>query len=136
MVNENLTGLGNSTSPQKAGDDDWGESMFLGAAVGILVTMVLASVSAIVLVLVRNTRQKKNLSELAHYNSLNTGTSSSIQSSLTTKHSMEFCQPDLVRVETNYNKNRDNNEFYEHAVLNQGKEMVDKGHKCKKVCNW
>jgi len=129
MVNENLTGLGSSTSPQKAGDDDWGESMFLGAAVGILVTMVLAAVSAIVLVLVRNTRQKKSLSELAHYNSLNSGTTSSIQSSLSTKHTMEFGQPDLVRVETNYNKNRVNKEFFEHAVRNQGKEIVDQEQK-------
>ena len=76
----------NSTSAQKAGEDDWGESSFLGAAVGILVTVVLAAISAIILVLVRNRRQKKCLSELAHFNNMNTGTSSSIQSSLTSKH--------------------------------------------------
>ena len=105
--------------------------MFLGAAVGILVTMVLAAGSAIVLVLVRNTRQKNRLSEMAHYNSLNTGSRSSIQSSLTTKHSREFGQPDLVRVETNYNKNRDSNELYENAVRNQGKDIVDQEQKGK-----
>ena len=90
----------NSTSAQKAGDDDWGESSFLGAAVGILVTVVLAAISAIILVLVRNRRQKKCLSELAHYNNMNTGTSSSIQSSLTSKHYLlERHQPDLIQSE-------------------------------------
>ena len=34
--------------------DDWNEATFLGAAVGILVTVSLAAVAAVVLVLVRN----------------------------------------------------------------------------------
>ena len=62
--------------------------------------MVLAAISAIILVLVRNRRQKKCLSELAHYNNMNTGTSSSIQSSLTSKHYLlERHQPDLIQSE-------------------------------------
>ena len=62
--------------------------------------MVLAAISAIILVLVRNRRQKKCLSELAHYNNMNTGTSSSIQSSLTIKHYLlEQHQPDLIQSE-------------------------------------
>ena len=34
--------------------DDWNEATFLGAAVGILVTVSLAAAAAVVLVLVRN----------------------------------------------------------------------------------
>jgi len=78
----------NTTENKDVGD--WEEPLFLGAAVGILVTMLVAAVAAIVLVLVRNTRQKRNLSELAHYNNLNTSTTtSSIHSSLTSKHCHE-----------------------------------------------
>ena len=34
--------------------DDWNEATFLGAAVGILITVSLAAAAAVVLVLVRN----------------------------------------------------------------------------------
>ena len=62
--------------------------------------MVLAAISAIILVLVRNRRQKKCLSELAHYNNMNTGTSSSIQSSLTSKgYKVYVHQPDVIQAE-------------------------------------
>ena len=111
----------NSTSAQKAGDDDWGESSFLGAAVGILVTVVLAAISAIILVLVRNRRQKKCLSELAHYNNMNTGTSSSIQSSLTIKgYKVYVHQPDVIQAE-GIEQNSDKDILMMDMVTRQGK---------------
>eukprot|EP00092_Neocalanus_flemingeri_P009618 GFUD01010354.1.p1 GENE.GFUD01010354.1~~GFUD01010354.1.p1 ORF type:complete len:424 (+),score=128.92 GFUD01010354.1:116-1387(+) len=91
----------NSSYPQKALQvEDWGESTFLGAAVGILVTVVLAAISAIILVLVRNRGQRKSLSELSRYTSMNMNkdTSSSIQSSLTSQgHLVKLQHPDLIK---------------------------------------
>ena len=111
----------NSTSAQKAGDDDWGESSFLGAAVGILVTVVLAAISAIILVLVRNRRQKKCLSEIAHYNNMNTGTSSSIQSSLTIKgYKVHVHQPDVIQAER-IEQNSDKDILMMDMINRQGK---------------
>jgi len=75
----------NASHPQALQVEDWEESTFLGAAVGILVTVVIAAISAIILVLVRNSRQKKCLSELSRYTNMNKESSSSIQSSLTSQ---------------------------------------------------
>ena len=119
----------NSTSAQKAGDDDWGESSFLGAAVGILVTVVLAAISAIILVLVRNRRQKKCLSELAHYNNMNTGTSSSIQSSLTSKgYKVYMHQLDVIQAER-IEQNSDKDILMMDMINRQGK--MEAGTECK-----
>ena len=58
----------NSTSAQKAGEDDWGESSFLGAAVGILVTVVLAAISAIILVLMDMLNRQGKMVDDTEYN--------------------------------------------------------------------
>lgn len=57
--------------------DSWNEKTFLGAAVGILVTVVVAALAAVILVLVRNRSQRKSLSDMSKYNS--TDSSSSIE---------------------------------------------------------
>ena len=108
-------------------EDDWAEPVFLGVAVGVLVTVVLAAVAAIVLVLVRNTKQKRNMSELAHYNNLNTSTiNSSIQSSLTSKHCMAEVMVNLDKEEDILNFvifNR-NNQLEQDKL--PGKEILNK----------
>jgi len=45
--------------------DDWNEATFLGAAVGILVTVSLAAIAAIVYVLIRNRAQRKSLTSFS-----------------------------------------------------------------------
>lgn len=80
----------NTTYPGKSVMDDWDDSSLVGACVGILVTVVLAAISAVVLVLVRNMQKKATMSEVAHYTFLETGTSYSLQSSLTS-------QPDILQ---------------------------------------
>jgi len=75
LVNE--LGRLNSSLPEKALQvDDWDEKTFLGAAVGILITVVLAATAAAVLVVVRNRSQRKSLSELSQYTSTITDTNS------------------------------------------------------------
>lgn len=59
--------------------DDWNEATFLGAAVGILVTVTLAALAAIVLVLVRNRAQRKSLASFSRYS---TGVTDSSRSSI------------------------------------------------------
>ena len=44
--------------------DDWNEATFLGAAVGILITVSLAAAAAVVLVLVRNRVGKPEASNI------------------------------------------------------------------------
>jgi len=56
---------------------EWEEEAFLGSAVGILVTVILAAIAAVTMVLVRNQRQKRNLEEFGNFS-----TCSSIKSAL------------------------------------------------------
>ena len=56
---------------------DWDEKAFLGAAVGILVTVILAAMAALVLVIIRNRR--KSLSELSRYSNTSMDSTSSIE---------------------------------------------------------
>eukprot|EP00090_Calanus_glacialis_P029633 TRINITY_DN47578_c0_g1_i1.p1 TRINITY_DN47578_c0_g1~~TRINITY_DN47578_c0_g1_i1.p1 ORF type:complete len:314 (-),score=114.30 TRINITY_DN47578_c0_g1_i1:63-1004(-) len=58
--------------------ESWNEKTFLGAAVGILVTVVLAALAAVILVLVRNRSQRKSLSDISRYTNTSMDSSSSI----------------------------------------------------------
>jgi len=59
--------LENSLAEKALQVDNWNEKTFLGAAVGILVTVVLAALAAVILVIVRNKRQRKSLSDISRY---------------------------------------------------------------------
>lgn len=59
--------------------DDWNEATFMGAAVGILVTVSLAAVAAVVLVVVRSRRQSKSLATFSQYTESQAGSRSTIQ---------------------------------------------------------
>jgi len=59
--------------------DDWNEATFLGAAVGILVTVSLAAAAAVVLVLVRNRVHRKSLATFSRYSGSQTDSRGSIR---------------------------------------------------------
>ena len=100
----------NSTYLTKSELDDWDDSPLIGACVGILVTAVIAAISAVVLVLVRNMQKKASMSEVAHYTYLESGTSYSLQSSLSKQPDILHggAMPRTVRnKETNMQENQD-----------------------------
>ena len=75
MRNNNL--LQDSLAEKALQVSDWDEKAFLGAAVGILVTVILAAMAALILVIIRNRR--KSLSELSRYSNTSMDSTSSIE---------------------------------------------------------
>jgi len=80
VLTANSPSANDSASLQRALQvDDWNEATFLGAAVGILVTVSLAAAAAVVLVLVRNRVHRKSLATFSRYSGSQTDSRGSIR---------------------------------------------------------
>jgi len=79
LLTANSPSVNDSASLQRALQvDDWNEATFLGAAVGILITVSLAAAAAVVLVLVRNRVHRKSLATFSRYSGSQTDSRGSI----------------------------------------------------------
>jgi len=80
LLTANSASINDSASLQRALQvDDWNEATFLGAAVGILITVSLAAAAAVVLVLVRNRVHRKSLATFSRYSGSQTDSRGSIR---------------------------------------------------------